>query len=260
MEKATIVKDAAELVQAALSPAPSAAFSLFRVGEDGERYEFPVRIQLLRAEDTQEALQKAQEVAQKRKEAGDYKDIYTEEQAVQLISRALVRDEQGEREDGSRYWRRVFVNADHLRKAFTEVEIAYCLNLYEVTKAKYAILRRFDPAELDEYAKRLSDQMLGPYFLAQLDSTQWPQLLLSLAQRVRDLSETLSLEQTDSPNSSESESETSDSGTTGSTGSPNGSLRDDKSVTIPDGHLVDKDEAAAIAAKIRAKASDDDDK
>lgn len=243
--------DASALVLELTSPAPSEAFSLFKVKEDGSKVEFRLRMRLLRTEETIAALKEAQEYAQKNGEVSkDYGDIYKESQAVALITRALCRSDMREMPNGMRYYPQLFTSSQQLRASFTENEIAVCLNQYEVTKAKYRCFESFEPEELDKWAARLSDTLLGPLWLGRLDSAHWPALLMSLAQRVRALSESLGLPLSTTDGSSESSQETSPSGTGGSTPSP--SVVSSGGEKLPEDRLLTKEEADAIVKQRRS--------
>jgi hypothetical protein len=161
-----------------------------------------------------------------------------------------------ERPDGTKYWRRHFVDAAHLRTAFTEAEIALCLNMYELVKAKYSMIEDFEERELDMWAARLSDELGAPFFLSLLDSTQWPELLTSLARRVRDLSKSLGQPLPNLQDFSESEQQTSEAGTTGSSPSPEASWSG-PDAKIPNGSLLTSSEARAMVRDIEERAKKD---
>lgn len=249
--KETIQGDPSDLVMELMSPAPSEGFSLFKIKEDGSKVEFKLRVRMLRAEEDIAALKEAQAYAKENAEVSkDYGDIYREAQAVALISRVLCRPEQRELPSGTRYYPQLFTSSAQLRASFTSNEIAVCLNAYEVVKAKYRCLDAFEPAELDKWAARLSDTLLGPLWLGRLDSTHWPALLMCLAQRVQFLSESLGLPLSSSEPSSESSPETSVDGTGGSTLSP--FVVSNAGETLPSDRQLTKAEADEIIRARRA--------
>ena len=245
------IGDAAELIASLTSPAPSEPFSLFRVQPDGSRREFPLRMRLLREEETIDCLREAQAYAKANAEIpAQYGDIYREAQAVAVIARTLCHSKPRRMvgasgaQDGPEYYPQLFTSSAQLRASFMSDEIAACLNGYEVVKAKYRCLESFSADEIDKWAARLSDAMLGPLFLGRLDSSHWPALLTCLAQRVQSLSESLGLQLSTSPDSSESSPDTSDAGTGGSTPSPSVVTSDGE--TLPQDRLLSKEEADAL--------------
>jgi hypothetical protein len=239
------VEDASGLVLELMTPAPSEAFSLFKVQEDGSKKEFRLRMRLLRSEETIACLREAQEYARSKGEVSkEYGDIYKEAQAVALIARALCHPNTRTLPNGTPYYPQLFTSAAQLRASFTENEISVCLNQYEVTKAKYRCMESFSPEDVDKWAARLSDTMLGPLFLGRLDSSHWPALLTCLAQRVQSLSESLGLPLPNSRDSSESPPSSSGDGTGGSMPSPH--VVTSAGEKLPEDSLLSKDEADAI--------------
>ncbi len=242
--------DASELVLGLTAPAPSEAFSLFKVQPDGGKLEFKLRVRILRAEESIACLKEAQDYARQSGEvAKDYGDIYKEAQACSLIARVLLRPKKETLPNGTEYYPQLFVSTAQCRASFTENEIAVCLNAHEVVKAKYRCFEEWQPEELDKWAARLSDTLLGPLWLGRLDSAHWPDLMYGLAQRVQALSETLGLPPLTSEPSSESDQESSESGTGGSTPSP--SVVSSDGQTLPEDHLLTRAEADEIARKMR---------
>lgn len=245
------IGEASELIAELTSPAPSEPFSLFRVQPDGSKKEFPLRMRLLRVEETIDCLREAQAYAKANAEIGkEYGDIYKEAQAVALIARALchaksrrMTNKAGSSE-GPEYYPQLFTSSAQLRSSFMAHEIAVCLNAHEVVQAKYRCVESFSPEELDKWAARLSDAFLGPLFLARLDSSHWPALLTCLAQRVQLLSESLGQPLPSLLDTSASNPESSDSGTGGSTPSPH--VVSSEGETLPDDRLLTRDEAEAI--------------
>jgi len=238
-----------------MAPAPSEEFSLFRIQEDGSRLEYKLRVRLMRPEENFAILADAQAFAKRLKETPtDYGDIYREAQAVELLTRALCHPEVQERTDGTKHYRPLFVTSQQLRESFTENEMAVCLNMYEVTKAKYSPVEQFDADQIDVWAARLSDAALGPFFLSQLDSEAWPELLMSLARVVRQQSEKLGLQLPSLLGTSESDPPNSDPGTGGSTESATVSWNADEQTPIPSEHSLTKQEAAKEVERVKSKA------
>jgi hypothetical protein len=244
---------ASELVLELTAPAPSEAFSLFKVQEDGTKKEFRLRMRLLREEENISCLKEAQEYARSKGEVSkEYADIYKEAQAVALIARALCHPTSRNLPNGTAYYPQLFTSSAQLRSSFTENEIAVCLNQYEVTKAKYRCMESFSADEIDKWAARLSDAMLGPLFLGRLDSSHWPALLTSLAQEVQSLRGKLGLAPTSLRDSSESSQETSGDGTGGSMPSPH--VVTSAGETLPEDSLLTREQADALVKARRGDA------
>ena len=242
-----------ELVQGLRSPAPSEEFTFVRVQPDGTRKESKIRIRLLRLDENHSAIIAAQKYAKDLGEAKEYGDIYREAQAVEITARFLCRPKEHERKDGTKYYPRQFVTSEQLRQSFSEADISVCLNMYELVKAKYAAIESFDEAHIDLWAARLSDVLLGTFFLSQLDSSHWPELLTSLARRVRSLSESLGLELPSLLDSSESDQTSSDNGTGGSTGSSTAQWSETEEA-IHSTPSLDRHSARAALKKKKARA------
>lgn len=243
-------EDASEIVRSLLEPAPSEVFSFVRIGRDGVRKEIPVRVQLLSVEENHAALIAAQLYAKERGEVSkDYGDVYKEAQAVELLARALRRVKVEERRDGTEWYPALFVNAQQLRQSFTEPEMAQCLNMYELVKAKFGAIEAFDVEAIDTWIARLAEPLKGAYFLGHLDSSHWPMLILQLARRARDLSDLLGLTPSDSPDSSESDQESSEEATTSFSGLP--SAHSASGDALPEDRVLTRDEARAIVAERR---------
>lgn len=251
MARQIVPADASELVQGLLSPAPSEAFSIFRPQPDGTTKEFPIRVRLLRAEENIAALAESQAYARKMGEISkDYGEIYRESQAYEVAARCACHPDEKERPDGTKYYRQLFVDAKQVRESLTENEVAAILNCYEVVKARYRCLEDFDAEGIDTWAARLSDDLLGQFFLSQLDSGAWPALLLSLAREVRLLREATGHPLPSSLGISESDPESSESGTSGSISSVTAQLSDGEKV--PSGEpLITREQATEIAKKRR---------
>jgi hypothetical protein len=150
------------------------------------------------------------------------------------------------------YWQPMFASDDHLRSSFTEPEIAQVLNMYEVVKAKFGQLEALLADEIDMWAERLSDAVLGEHFLALLDSSHWPALLLSLAKEVRSLREEVDRPLSTSPHSLESDPESSDPGTGEFTELPNAASKDGE-VKLPTDRLLSRSDAQRIVKDRRKK-------
>jgi hypothetical protein len=248
--KADLQGDAADLVLELTSPAPSAAFSLFKRSEDGKVTEFPLRVRLLREEETVAAIKEAQEYAKQFGEQGPtYGDIYKEAQACTLMARALCRPTKAKLPNGTEYYPQLFTETRQLRSSFTANEIAVCLNAHEVTKAFYRCSEDFSEAEIDKWAERFGDALTGPLWLSRLDSALWPELMWSLGRRVLELKEMLGLPPSTSLSSSGSQPDGSGDGTGGSTPSPYVVGSDGE--TLPDERLMTKAEADERARKMR---------
>lgn len=246
--------EGADTVAGILAGAPSAPFVLSKFLPDGTKKDFHLRIQLATPEEELGCLQRAQATAKKYGESGksEYGDIYREAQCHEIIAKVLKHDKaKALAGTGADYYPQVFVNAEQLRKAFTANEISLCLNALEVTKAKFAHVQNFDPDELDTWAARLSDTLLGPFFLSRLDSSQWPALLTALSLEVQALRAEVSRPLPTLRASSESASETSDTGTGGSPSSDSESLSTPDGIPIRSDRQLTRDEALEIAKKRR---------
>lgn len=250
------VTDGAELVLEAMAPAPSAPFLLKTFDVHGKLTEKKVRFRVLRKTESIAAIVDAQRRA---KELGEldakYGDIYRECKASAIIVRALCKDEIITPQDSARapYYRPYFTSSQQLETAFSESEIAQCLNAYEITRAKFSAFESFDPDEIDKWAARLSDTLHGPLYLSLLDSGHWPGLLTSLAQEVASLRESLGRPLPSLRDSSESARPSSESGTGGSTTSLHERSTDGTSpvVPTPSDRLLTRQEARALAKKKR---------
>jgi hypothetical protein len=246
--------EGADLVLGLLAPSPSAPFVLKRFNPDGSVKEFPFRIKVLRRAQNLTALSEAQKRAKELGETDEkYGDIYKECQATAILARSLCSTTLTTRPDGVEDYRPLFVNAQQLDQSLTEGEMAQCLNALELTKAKFSAIESFDPVEIDKWAARLSDTLLGPFFLSRLDYTHWPELLTSLALEVRSLRESLGRPLPSLHDSSESPPSTSGNGTGGSTVSLSEPLSDGMSETVqtPLDKLLSQPEARALAKKRR---------
>jgi hypothetical protein len=243
------VADASELVSELTAPAPSEAFSLFRVQEDGSKKEFKLRLRMLREEETISALKEAQAYAKQNGEINktEYGDIYKEAQACAVLAKSLCHAEQKTFPNGTKYYPQLFVDTKQLRASFTESEMAVCLNALEVLKAKYRCYDEWSDQDLDRWAERLSDAFAGPLWLGRLDSAHWPDLIYGLARRLVALGPPPET----SPTSSESEPATSDDGTGGSAPLPHVQLPDGQK--LPEETLLTKSQADEIAKRMREK-------
>ncbi len=245
-----------ELVQAFMAPAPSEEFYFTRQRpEDEEDERMHIRVQILRTDELHGCIIAAQKYAKKRGELPkEYGDVYQEAQGIEVAWRCLVHPEMVEFE-GKKIYRRIFVNAEQCRLAFTEAEIAYVLNLYEYVKAKYSILEDFQEEDLELWIARLGEGMNGALFLGLLDSQHWPDLLLRLAQRAHSLYQTLGYQLPSLSDTSESDQESSESGTSSSIEPPAASTvpaSDEESARLdmPSNRIITKEEAKKKARKL----------
>lgn len=176
-----------ELINSALDLTPSSIFELDRIQPDGSIKTWKVRVCLLRAQAEREGMIAAQAYARKYGEnPADHGDIYREEQAVEIVMRSACRLEPEDREDGTRFYRRWFLSADSVRSVLTANELAALINFYQVVKSRFGVLSALDDQSIEDWAVRLSDEMLGPYFLSRLDSAHWGDALLAVARFCRD--------------------------------------------------------------------------
>ncbi len=238
--------DPAELVGTLLSsPAPSDVFNLRRVKADGSIVDYPVRVRLLRAEESHAALIAAQQYAKQKQELSkEYGDVYREGQAIEVIWRSLCHVEMPTGDDGNTRFRNIFVSAQQLRASFTELDMAQCLNMVELVKAKYGAIETFTSDEFEMWIDRLSRGFDGVHFLALLSSSDWPRLILSLAQEVRRLQTLLP-----SPPTSDSDPESSPPGTGDSSTLPSAQSRD--GLELPTDHVMTSDEARGLVRGVR---------
>lgn len=243
------MSDIDELVLGVLKGVPSDLFKFKKVQPDGSVKDYDLRVKLLRLEQNHQVLRAAQEYAQKQGEApGTYGDIYREAQAVEMLTLALCRTEEQTLPDGTRYYPPLFTDPKQLRMSFTAPEMAQCLNMYEIVKAKYGAIERFSEDELATWRDRLADRMRGPFFLSLLDSTHWPQLIFSLAQEAQALREQLGLPLSTSPDSSASDPSTYSQSTGSFSELPEGQSASGE--PLPTDHLLTPDEAAERAKRI----------
>lgn len=217
-----------ELASNMLDIAPSMPFDLVRhqynpKTEQFEQVSEKIRVRLITVEQSHEAIQRAQAYAKSRKEdSRSYSDIYTEAQAIEVLTIAVCQPERTTLPDGKMFYGQRFVNAEHMRKALTQNEMAYLLNCFEVVKGFYGSMESvFNREEVETWVAKLSDPVRGPFFLAQLDSAHWLALLLSVAEMAAEQSRSLGRELTDLLGFSESDPENSDTGTTSSSGQHN---------------------------------------
>jgi len=213
-----------------------------------------VRVRLLRIEETHQALVAAQRYAKELGELpGEHRDVYHEAQAVEIVWRCMVDPEARERPDGTRYYPPVFANPDHLRQYFTEPQIAQVLNCYEIVKAKYGAIEALSADEIDTWAARLSDALLGDYFLSVLDSAHWAPLLQLLAQEVRALRAEVGRPLPSLVPTSESEPESSTSDT-GSFSELPEAHSTESGESLPQSNLLTRSEALERGKRMREKA------
>lgn len=176
---------AEELIRANLTPAPSMVFKLDRHRQEKGTdviVRYPIRVQLLSVEEDISLLLDAQEFARSRGEVSkDYGDVYKEAQAVELLVRCLRQIESRDLPDGVTYYPALFTTPAQLRGAFNVSEMAQCVNMYEIVKARYGALESFDPADTELWISRLSDPLARYHFLSVLDSQAWSLLILNMA-------------------------------------------------------------------------------
>jgi hypothetical protein len=213
------VDEGPSLVQTLMDPAPSEVFSFKRRTPDGEEIDFPIRIRLLRIEETHGVLIAAQKYARSRGELPkEYADVYQEAQICELLALALCRVEKHERSDGTIFYPPMFSTSKQLRASLHEGEAALLLNMYEVVKSTYGSLESFDEVETERWIARLADPMRRSFFLSALDSAAWPDLLFAMAQTAAGAFQTLGLTLPPLLDTLESDPETSEPGTTDSSG------------------------------------------
>lgn len=248
-----------EAVRAFMAPAPSEVFVFKRweapkIGQKPELVERKVRVKLLPLTETHEALAAAQRYAKQLGEVpGEHRDIYEEAKAVEVVWRSLVQVDEHERSDGTRCYLRMFASPEHLRSSFTEPEIAQVLNMCAIVRAKYGQIEGFTEDEIDQWTARLSDQLLGEYFLSLLDSSHWANLLLSLAKEVKSLRDEVGRPVSMLPDSSESDQTSSATGTGSFTELPYAQSTEDGQ-ELPTDKLLTQSEALERGKKIRQKA------
>lgn len=241
---------AAELVQSLLAPAPSEVFRLERRAANGDVTRYPVRVRLLRVEEDIQCLLDSQKHAKDVGELKDYGDVYRESQAVELLTRALCHVETRTRPDGTDYYPPLFTSPAQLRQSFTAPELAQCLNMYEIVKAKYGGLETFDPADTELWISRLAAPLEGPYFLSALDSQAWPLLLLHMAQWAQRLCQETGRPLMNWRDSSESDQPSSDEDTGFST-VPQAESSD--GIELPTDALLTKEQARERVKRMRKK-------
>lgn len=237
MTQAKPTAEPSEAVRAFMAPAPSEVFT-FKRWESGPTgavcKEEKVRVKLLRLTETHAVLAAAQRYAKDLGEIpGEHRDIYREAQAVELAWRALVRVDEREKPDGTRYYQPIFASSEHLRSSFSEPEIAQVLNMYEIVKSKYGEIEAFSEEELDLWTQRLSEPLLGEYFLSRLDSNHWARLMLWSAREVKSLREEVGRPLSNLDDTSESDPTSSDTGI--------GSFTE-----LPEAHSNEQDESLPV--------------
>lgn len=243
------MSDVDELVLGLLKGVPTELFKFKKVQPNGSVKDYDVRVKLLRLEQNHQVLKAAQEYAKQQGEApGTYGDIYREAQAVEMLTLALCRTESNDLPDGTNHYPPLFTDPKQLRASFTAPEMAQCLNMYELVKAKYGAIERFSEDELGLWRDRLADSMRGPFFLSLLDSTHWPQLIFALAQEARDLRLALGLPLSTSLNSSESDPENSSISTGSFSTLPEGQTETGEA--LPTDHIMTADEAKERVQRI----------
>jgi hypothetical protein len=250
-------KERAPSVSDFLTPSPSLPFVLRRKQEDGSVKDFPFRCRVLRPGQLIDALQMAQGYA-KEKETDGYGDIYREAQAHESIQRLMCRPDPVERADGLREYRPMFISAEQVRNSLNELECAQILNCYEITKAFYKTTDNFSSEDIEKMIDGLADEMAGPFFLSRLDSSDWPELITSLARLVQVLMKQIGPTPSSSPSSSESDPSNSENGTTGSS-----QLPDAQSLSfsgeLPTDRLMTQEEARGFVMNERNRKPEKED-
>lgn len=239
------------LVRSLFDVAPGEDFTLRRY--DGTEWkEIPIRVEVLSVEQNHEVLIAAQRYAKERGEVStDYGDIYKEAQAVELLVRCLKHpDKKVTRQDGTEYYRRMFVDAKQVRTSMTEREMALCVNYYEIVRAKFGPIESFGTANWEIWAARLSDPLLGEYFLGRSDSSQWPELAITMAQEVRALREELGRPLPSWQDSLESDPSSSEPATGSSSTPPSAQSSEGAALPIPSDRLLNTQEARELGDQI----------
>lgn len=241
--------DLSELVRTLADVAPSDIFEFQKVQPDGTKKPYRVRVQMMRIDEEHQVLQSAQAYAKARGEVPrEYGDLYKEGQAVALLTKALRRVDKRDRPDGTFYYPQIFTTEEQLRMSLTQPEMAQCLNMYEIVRAKYGATLHFSDDDLSQWVDRLGDPLRGPFFLSLLDSSHWPNLLLRLAQVVREASAEHQASM-NSPDSSESDPSSSAPGTGSFSSLPSArSIASDE--PLPEGSLLTREQAAELAKRI----------
>lgn len=241
--------DPAELVMGIMTSAPSDKFVFKKVQEDGTIKDYPIRVKLMRLEQDLMILREAQAYAKAQGEVPEsYGDIYRNAQAVELLTLALCRTEEDTRGDGTRYYPPIFTDSRQLRASFTAPEMAQCLNMYELVKAKYGAVETFSEDEYGQWRDRLAEPMRGPLFLSLLDSAHWPTLMYSLAREAKQLREDLGLESSTSLDSLESDPTKSGTGIGTFSTLPDG--QDANGEPLPTDHILTADQARARSKRM----------
>ncbi len=241
--------DPAELITGLLSSAPSDLFTFKKVQEDGTIKDFAIRIKLMRLEEDTMILRDSQGYAKANGELPEsYGDIYRNAQAAELLTRAICHTEEKVRADGTRYYPPLFSDSRQLRASFTAPEMAQCLNMYELVKAKYGAIETFTDEEYGRWRDRLSDQLRSGFFLQLLDSAHWPILMCRLAEEATHLRTLLELPSSTSLDTSASGLPSSESGTGEFSTLPDG--RSDDGIDLPTDHIMGADEARERVQRI----------
>lgn len=225
-----------------MSSAPSERFTFKKVQEDGSIKDYPIRVKLMRIEEDTMILRDAQAYAKAQGEAPEsYGDIYRNAQAAELLTRAICHVTEEQRPDGTRYYPPLYTDSRQLRVSFTAPEMAQCLNMYELVKAKYGAVETFSEEEYGRWRDRLAEQLRAGFFLQLLDSAHWPILMCRLAEEARDLRIQLGLPLSTSLDTSESGQPNSGSGTGDFSTLPAG--HSDDGIELPTDHIMSSEEA-----------------
>jgi hypothetical protein len=234
-----------DIVGTLLDGAPGMDWELHRVLPGGEKVRIPYRMQVLRVEETRQALKGAQDEAKARGELKGYGDIYNEAQVDEILVRAMRHPEKRTRDDGTSYYPPVFVDASQLRSSLTEMDMAALLNAYEITKRTFAVVDGLEKHDAESWIARLSDPLKGPFNLSLLDSHHWPSCISLLAGICRDLYQELGRELPNSEPSSAAVPENSTSSTI-SSGTPPVASTTACDLTVPGDKLLNADEAREL--------------
>lgn len=241
----------AELVQTMLDLTPSEVFELDRIEPDGTTKTWQVRVCMLRLEVERQGMIAAQKYARAHGEnPTENGDLYREEQAVEIVVRSVCHVDEETRPDGTRFYRRWFVNADQVRASLTSNELAALLNFYQVVKSKFGHLYALDDISIEQWVSRLGDELMGPYFLSRLDSAHWGDAVLAVARWAREQAEIHGHPLPSLQPTSASDPSISDPGTGSSGPLPGARLKDKPSPSIPSDRSLTQPEAARLSEEL----------
>ena len=230
-------------------PAPSEAFILTKTRPGCEPTEFKFRVAILLSVQEVEVIIGAEKYAAECGELSGYRDVFKEACAHEIASRCLVADEPYERPDGTTTFHRIFTSAQQVRECLTSAEVAQILNAYEVIKQKYSCMNLLVGDNVDEWIRKIGDEVTGPSFLSGVDSSLLAPLLLLCAQRLAKILPPIAPTSSTSPDSGESDPSKSSGGTGSFTTLPAMRSADD-AVSFPTDRQLDPLEAAELAEKL----------